>query len=41
MPRNVFCGWKPILVYQNGFKRFDDKLKDIIDGSGREKEDHE
>lgn len=41
MPRNVFCGWKPILVYQNGFKRLRAQVDDIIEGSGREKDDHE
>jgi len=41
MPRNIFCGWKPILVYQNGFKKMDLSFNDIIEGTGTEKDGHE
>lgn len=41
MPRNVFCGWKPLLVFQNGFKKIDTPVDDIITGTGREKEEHD
>ncbi len=40
-PRNIFCGWKPIFVFQNGFKRIDKPVDDIIMGTGREKTDHQ
>lgn len=39
--RNVFCGWKPLLVFQNGFKRNTELFDDFIIGSGREKDQHE
>ena len=39
--RNIFCGWKPILVYQNGFKKNKFEIEDIFNGSGREKRDHD
>ncbi len=38
--RNVDCGWKPILVFQNGFKKLKDTIHDVIEGSGREKKNH-
>jgi len=38
--RNVFCGWKPILIFQKGFKKSEISIDDIITGSGREKEQH-
>jgi DNA modification methylase len=41
MPRNIFCGWKPLLVFQNGFKKIDTPVDDIITGTGREKEEHD
>jgi DNA modification methylase len=40
-PRNIFCGWKPIVVYQNKFKKLDIAVEDIIIGTGREKGEHE
>ena len=40
MGRNIFCGWKPILIFQNGFKKVDFKFDDVINGSGLEKEHH-
>jgi DNA modification methylase len=40
-PRNIFCGWKPILIFQNKFKRNDIIIEDTIIGSGREKDGHE
>jgi len=40
-PRNIFCGYKPILVYQKEpFKRINNQIGDIIEGAGREKEEH-
>lgn len=39
--RNIFCGWKPILVFQNGFSKTTEKTDDVIEGSGREKSEHE
>jgi hypothetical protein len=39
--RKLFCGWKPILIFQNGFKLQENELfEDIIMGSGKEKNDH-
>ena len=41
-PRNIFCGWKPILVYQKPpFAKIDKSIEDIIIGSGREKDMHD
>lgn len=41
-PRNLKCGWKPILVYQNGFKKTPGKpFVDVISGTGLEKDYHE
>ena len=40
-PRNIFCGWKPLLVFQNGLKKVDFQIEDFITGSGREKEFHD
>ncbi|MGB4459754.1 MAG: DNA modification methylase [Bacillota bacterium] len=41
-PRNVRCGWKPIVVFQKEpFEMIIDAVDDIIEGSGREKELHE
>jgi len=40
-PRNIFCGYKPILIYQKEpFKRINNQIEDIIEGAGREKEEH-
>ena len=40
-PRNLYCGWKPILVYQNGFKKLaGNAFTDIIQGTGLEKDAH-
>jgi len=40
-PRNIFCNYKPILVYQKEpFKRIHNKLDDLVIGSGREKDKH-
>jgi len=42
MPRNIFCGWKPLLVFQKKpYKKLEDKIEDIISGSGREKNLHD
>ena len=38
--RNLFCGWKPILVFQNGFKKLDKPFDDFIMGTGIEKTHH-
>lgn len=40
-PRNIQCGWKPILIFQNKIKKLDETVKDIITGSGREKGLHD
>lgn len=40
-PRNIFCGWKPLLVFQNGLKKIDFQIEDFITGTGREKEFHD
>jgi len=40
--RDVFCGWKPILIYQKPpFAKIPERIEDIIIGSGREKEMHD
>ena len=39
--RNIFCNWKPLLVFQNGIKKIDIPIDDIVKGSGREKDDHD
>ena len=41
MPRNIFCGWKPLLVFQNGLKKIDTPIDDFIIGTGREKKEHD
>jgi hypothetical protein len=38
---NIEAGWKPILIYQNGFKKYDNRVKDIITGTGRNKKNHD
>jgi len=38
--RNIFCGWKPLLVFQNGKKKQDNTCEDIISGTGMEKSFH-
>lgn len=41
-PRNLFCGWKPILVFQNGFQRLSgDPFEDMINGTGDDKRYHD
>lgn len=41
MPRNIFCGWKPIFIFQKQpFKKLERPIEDVIIGSGREKDDH-
>lgn len=39
--RNLFCGWKPILIFQNGFKKTETPFDDFIRGSGMEKDGHD
>ncbi len=40
--RDIFCGWKPILIYQKPpFAKIPERIEDIIIGSGREKEMHD
>lgn len=36
----VSVKWKPILFYQNGFKKHDNRIIDVIEGTGREKKNH-
>jgi len=38
---NICAGWKPILIYQKGFKKLDERVDDIIQGTGRNKKDHD
>jgi len=38
--RSLFCGWKPILIFQNGFKKIDKPFDDFIMGAGLEKTHH-
>jgi len=38
--RNIFCGWKPLLIFQNQLKKKGDVCEDIILGSGLEKDYH-
>jgi len=38
--RNILQGWKPFLVYQNGFKKNKELFIDVINGSGRAKQNH-
>ena len=38
--RSLFCGWKPILIYQNGFSKLKTPFDDFINGSGMEKKHH-
>lgn len=39
--RNMICDWKPIIVFQKGFKKRGNTFHDVIRGSGREKKEHE
>ena len=39
--KNILCGWKPIVVFQNEFKKIDIVSKDVITGSKSEKEYHD
>jgi len=42
MPRNIRCGWKPILVFQKApFSLIPESIDDVIMGSGRDKGLHE
>jgi hypothetical protein len=34
---NIIAGWKPIIIFQNGFKKKKDVVSDVIIGSGRSK----
>lgn len=38
---NIEANWKPILVYQNGYKKLEQRTKDLIQGSGRSKFSHD
>ena len=38
--RGIFCGWKPILIFQNGFNKLDRPIDDFITGTGTEKNSH-
>lgn len=40
-PRNIFCGWKPIIIMQKVIKKIDVPIEDIIQGTGRSKDLHE
>ena len=39
--RNIFCGWKPLLIFQKEFKKLNAPMDDFIIGSGREKGQHD
>lgn len=41
--KNLFCKWKPILIFSKGETKLDDnhRLDDVIKGSGREKDFHQ
>lgn len=39
-PRNIFCNWKPIFIFQKGFKKHSEMMDDKIDGTGLEKDFH-
>lgn len=39
--RNVITGWKPIILWQNGFSKVSETLKDTIIGTGTEKVHHQ
>ena len=41
LPRNIKCGWKPIVIFQNKYKLKQTQVEDVIDGTGREKSSHE
>ena len=38
---NIEANWKPILIYQKGFKKHDKNIVDIIKGTGRNKDNHD
>jgi len=38
---NIVPNWKPILIYQKGFKKIDNKTDDFIEGTGRSKFNHD
>ena len=38
--RNLFCGWKPILIFQNNFSKLKAPFDDFIQGTGLEKKHH-
>ena len=38
---NIVPNWKPILIYQKGFKKIDNKTNDFIEGTGRSKFNHD
>ena len=38
---NIAAGWKPLLVYQNGYKKIKEKVEDVINGTGRDKQNHD
>lgn len=41
MHRNVMCGWKPLLIYQNGFKKTEAVFSDYFESEKQEKEGHD
>lgn len=38
---NIAAGWKPILIYQKCFKKIEKKTSDVIEGTGRNKTNHD
>jgi len=41
MHRNIMCGWKPLLIYQNGFKKTEAVFSDYFISEKQEKEGHD
>ena len=40
-PRNIMVGWKPVLIFQNGFKKNKKVIRDYFISEQREKNEHD
>jgi len=40
MGRNIFVSWKPLLIFQNGFKKLESPIEDLVHGTGMSKDHH-
>lgn len=40
MGRNIFASWKPLLIFQNGFKKLESPIEDLVHGTGMSKDHH-